>query len=74
MQAKSPESPIAPPNKDRLRYFGGTTNHWEGSCRPFHALDLADWPISVDALAPLYRRAQEVCQFSPNATDLRFYA
>ena len=23
----------------RLRYFGGTTNHWSGFCRPFPELD-----------------------------------
>jgi len=61
--------PYSPLDRDRLRYFGGTTNHWEGSCRPFDALDLADWPISANALAPFYRRAQEVCQLSPDTFD-----
>ena len=23
----------------RLRYFGGTTNHWGGVCRPFNGID-----------------------------------
>lgn len=58
-----------PLDRDRLRYFGGSTNHWEGSCRPFDALDLADWPIGVDALEPFYRRAHEVCQLGPYTFD-----
>lgn len=40
----------------RLRYFGGTSNHWSGRCRPFEAGDFAappqtglpGWPISFD--------------------------
>src|SRR5580693_5763696 len=29
-----------PLDRDRLRYLGGGTNHWQGSCRPFSASDL----------------------------------
>ncbi len=40
----------------RLRYLGGTSNHWSGRCRPFVAADfqtpppggLPGWPISFD--------------------------
>ncbi|GAA3981784.1 GMC family oxidoreductase [Comamonas faecalis] len=40
----------------RLRYFGGTSNHWSGRCRPFVREDfehvavgsLPGWPISFD--------------------------
>ena len=28
----------------RLRYFGGTSNHWEGWCRPFDEGDFAPRP------------------------------
>jgi choline dehydrogenase-like flavoprotein len=54
-----------PLDRDRLRYLGGSTNHWQGSCRPFDALDLADWPFGLDVMEPFYRRAQEVCQLGP---------
>src|SRR5580698_3226439 len=37
--------PYPPLDRDRLRYLGGSTNHWQGSCRPFNASDLADWPF-----------------------------
>lgn len=44
----------------RLRYFGGTTNHWTGWCRPLDPYDFAAkngkaetaWPISAQTLAP----------------------
>jgi choline dehydrogenase-like flavoprotein len=59
-----------PLDSSRLRYFGGSTNHWGGWCRPFDALDFeqrdwvenSGWPITRDDLDPFYRRAIEVCQ------------
>jgi choline dehydrogenase-like flavoprotein len=56
-----------PLERDRLRYLGGTTNHWEGSCREFDAADLADWPFGVDELAPFYRQAHDICQLSSHS-------
>ena len=58
-----------PLEADRLRYLGGSTNHWQGSCRQFDALDLADWPIGLDVLEPYYRRAHTVCQLGPYTFD-----
>ena len=57
----------------RLRYFGGTTNHWGGWCRPLEAVDLEareglpyrGWPFDRAHLDPWYRRAQEVVQLGP---------
>lgn len=54
----------------RLRYFGGTTNHWGGWCRPLDEIDfvqrdyipLSGWPISRKELMPYYKRAQKICQ------------
>jgi len=42
----------------RLRYFGGTSNHWAGRCRPFESEDfrerdidgLPGWPITFDEM------------------------
>lgn len=53
----------------RLRYFGGSTNHWSGTCRPFDPFDLAShawipgsgWPIGITDLEPHYERARELC-------------
>lgn len=57
----------------RLRFFGGTTNHWAGWCRPLDPIDferrewVADsgWPLKREELVPFYRRAQDVCQLGP---------
>jgi choline dehydrogenase-like flavoprotein len=54
----------------RLRYFGGSTNHWGGWCLPFDEIDFEsrddvpyhDWPFPKSHLDPWYRRAQETCQ------------
>ena len=52
-------------SRSRLRYFGGTTNHWNGWCRPLEAIDFearpwvphSGWPITRAGLDPWYRRA-----------------
>ncbi len=59
--------------KSRLRYYGGTTNHWAGVCRPLDRLDFelrpwvshSGWPISLDDLEPYYRRANGVMGLKP---------
>jgi len=56
----------------RLRYFGGTTNHWGGWCRPLRPVDfegrpgigIPAWPIGPADLAPYYRRAADACQLN----------
>jgi len=55
---------------NRLRYFGGTTNHWAGHCRPLDPIDFeprdgvpgGGWPLSRTDLDPYYRRAQPLCE------------
>src|SRR5271154_6780104 len=55
----------------RLRFFGGTTNHWAGVCAPYDAVDFEarfpyhGWPFDRAYLDPWYRRAQQVCQLGP---------
>ena len=57
----------------RLRYFGGTTNHWGGWCDIPNSLDFemregvpySGWPFSLSYLEPWYRRAQPVLQLGP---------
>ncbi len=59
-----------PLDATRLRYFGGSTNHWEGNCRPFDEIDFearpwvphSGWPFGRDALVPYYRRAEAICE------------
>jgi choline dehydrogenase-like flavoprotein len=57
-----------PLDQARLRYFGGTTNHWVGDCRPFEDADFAvrpwvpfsGWPFGASELAAGYARASEI--------------
>lgn len=52
----------------RLRFFGGSTNHWNGWCRPLDPIDFekrewvpnSGWPISKNDLEPNYRRAEKL--------------
>jgi choline dehydrogenase-like flavoprotein len=59
---------------DRLRFFGGTTNHWGGWCLPLDAIDFAPrddlpdhngWPFGKANLDPWYRRAHVICRLGP---------
>jgi choline dehydrogenase-like flavoprotein len=60
-----------PLDADRLRYLGGSTNHWSGSCRPFDAGDLEGWPFDGTVLESYYRRAQEILQLGPYSYEPR---
>lgn len=65
--------PYLDPTLCRLRFFGGTTNHWAGKCALPDPLDFEEregvpysgWPFSLSYLEPWYRRAQSVCQLGP---------
>lgn len=58
----------------RLRYFGGTSNHWAGWCRPldehdFHVKpyqDYSGWPIGREDLASYEPRAREILDIVEN--------
>lgn len=55
---------------ERLRFFGGTTNHWGGYCRPLDDIDFkvrdwipnSGWPFDKAHLIPYYERALKICQ------------
>ena len=57
----------------RLRYLGGTTNHWAGWCRPLAASDFlakpwvpfSGWPIGLHDVIPYYPSASEACELGP---------
>ncbi len=65
--------------QSRLRYFGGTTNHWGGVwCDLPSSLDFetregvpfSGWPFPLSHLEPWYRRAQPVFKLGPYGYDL----
>ena len=65
----------------RLRYFGGTTNHWGGQSVPLDALDFekrywvdnSGWPISFEEFSRFLPQAQEICVLGPESFDSAFW-
>jgi choline dehydrogenase-like flavoprotein len=61
----------------RLRYLGGSSNHWGGWCRPLSGIDFEErpwlahsgWPIARAALEPYFRRAQSLVEAGPWVYD-----
>jgi choline dehydrogenase-like flavoprotein len=68
-----------PTTRSRLRYFGGSTNHWEGSVRTMDPIDFetrawvanSGWPISHSELLPYYDRAFSYVETAPRQPDER---
>ncbi|HEY5084008.1 MAG TPA: FAD-dependent oxidoreductase, partial [Rhizomicrobium sp.] len=62
-----------PLDAGRLRFLGGSTNHWGGWCRPLDEIDFqqrdwmphSGWPISRKTLEPYYPRAQSLVEAGP---------
>ena len=60
-------------DQTRLRFLGGTTNHWAGFCRPLHPIDFEErgglhrsgWPIDHGDLVPYWDRAASACPRRP---------
>lgn len=69
--------PTDPTDASRLRFFGGTTNHWGGWCRPLEAHDFqkradwpeSGWPIARADLDPYYKDAAKLCGLGPTSFD-----
>ncbi len=68
---KSTRSPYDVTNS-RLRFLGGSTNHWEGMCCPLDASDFkkkewlegSGWPITYEQITPYYTRAARFLNLS----------
>jgi choline dehydrogenase-like flavoprotein len=60
-------------SETRNRYYGGTTNTWNGWCRPLDPEDLqvrdwvadSGWPIEQEEMQAFHRRAARVVQIKP---------
>ncbi len=62
-----------PLDASRMRYLGGSTNHWGGWCRPLDAIDFeqrdwvehSGWPFGIKELEPYFPRAQSLVEAGP---------
>ena len=72
-----------PLDEARLRFLGGSSNHWAGNCMPLTPMDFerrawmphSGWPISFEDLAPFYQRAQPYCELQVERPyDFHFWA
>jgi choline dehydrogenase-like flavoprotein len=69
--------PYFPLDTPRLRFFGGTTNHWAGVCRPFEPVDYerrawipySGWPFGAEEVDPFYARAEDVVRLTSDRWD-----
>lgn len=65
----------------RLRFLGGSTNHWAGWCRPLDPGDFdpkpwlkeSGWPIRFDDLAPFCDRACKIVELSDTRFDIEHW-
>jgi choline dehydrogenase-like flavoprotein len=64
------------PTTTRLRYFGGTSNHWGGFCRPLDKIDFEangsfkiQWPIKKMDLDPYLQAASKILEIPDVPAD-----
>ena len=66
--------PYLPLDVTRLRYLGGSTNHWGGMCRTFEKIDFDrsylgeeyKWPIKFNEIYKYLEKACEILEISNN--------
>ena len=59
-----------PLDASRMRYLGGSSNHWGGWCRPLDPIDFekrawvaySGWPFGIKELQPYFKRAQALVE------------
>lgn len=59
--------------KNRLRFLGGSSNHWGGYCRPLDPIDFeqrdwvphSGWPFGIEELARYYPAASKLVEIAP---------
>ena len=69
-------------SENRLRFFGGSTNHWGGACLPLDEIDFevrdwvkySGWPFDRKHMDPYYERAQPYCELAEYNYDPAYWA
>ncbi|MGP1609617.1 MAG: hypothetical protein ACTS5G_02840, partial [Burkholderiales bacterium] len=80
-QGENTGLPYLPLESTRLRYFGGTTNHWAGQSVRLDPVDLAarswvdfsGWPIAFDELERYYPDAERILELGNDPYSGEFW-
>ena len=59
-------------NDTRLRFFGGSSNHWGGWCRPLDEVDYKRFPIKKNDLDPYLEKASSILEINGKFDSDRF--
>lgn len=81
-KANSFSKPLPDPLYSRLRFLGGSTNHWQNNTSPLSPIDFEDrdwikdsgWPISFSEVDQYYARAQQYCGVGSDGYDPSYWA
>lgn len=73
--------PYVPLDLARVRYFGGSTNHWDGRSAPLETIDFkkrdwipySGWPIGPKDLETYYPRAQSLLELGAYEYDTSYW-
>src|SRR5687767_11497161 len=68
-------------DQSRLRFFGGTTNHWAGECRPLEHFDFerrdwvpeSGWPFDRSELEDYFPRVHKMFGLGPYQYDTAYW-
>lgn len=63
-----------PLDATRMRFLGGSSNHWGGYCRPLDPIDFeqrdwvphSGWPFTIDEIEPYYPEASTIVEVVPD--------
>jgi choline dehydrogenase-like flavoprotein len=69
------------PSYSRLRFLGGSSNHWENNTSPLSPIDFeyrdwiphSGWPISFSDITPYYDMAAFYCGVGQDGYDTKFW-
>lgn len=70
------------PHYSRLRFLGGSSNHWENNTSPYSPIDFevregiaySGWPISFDEVNQYYPKAGDYCGVGSDGYNLEYWS
>jgi len=80
-EAESTPSIFPNPRASRLRFLGGSSNHWENSTERFSPIDFkkrdwisdSGWPLTYGELEPYYTKAEEYAKVDKGGYQFEFW-